>query len=172
MDPISAIVVAAGKALVSGGASTFLTAAGTGLSAYGAYASGKAQQAASEYNADLQKQQAMIAREDAAENIRRREQDQKRALARMRAQYGGQGLAEGGAVNDMLGYTAGKFELELADMFTAAERRATAYENSASLYRYEGRQQGTSGVIGGLSALAGGASDFALDWSKRKDLGI
>lgn len=156
MDPVTASV---------------LMVASTGLSAYGAYASGKAQQAAAEYNADLNRQQAEVAREDAAENAKRREKDQQRALSRMRAQYGAQGLSEQGVVGDVLGDVAGQFELELADMFTAADRRATAYENSAQLYDYEGGVAATSGLISGLSAIGQGGANLGFKLQDRNNQG-
>lgn len=166
-------LAATGKILSSAATSTFLQAAGTGLTAYGAYASGRAQQSAAEYNAAQQRQAAELARLDVAENARRREDDKRRAIARLKAQYGAQGLdPTSGAPLDMMGETASRFDLEIADMYAAADRRATAYENAASLSAFEGRTSRTAGLISTASALAGGFSDFSDRLIEKQDKGI
>ena len=165
---IPALTAIGGGSATAGGALA-AGVVGTGLSAYGSYASGQAQKASAEYNADMARQQAVTAREDAAESAKRRGQDQKRSIARMRAQYGAQGLAETGAPLDMLGYTAGKFELELADIFNQAQRKATAYENSASLYDFEGKAAGTAGGISAFGSLTRGVSDLGFKLADQKD---
>ena len=143
---------------MDGGLSFYLAIASAAASGYGTYAAGQAQEAAAEYNADLRRMQAEVARDDAHEAAKRVGKDHSRALGRMRAQYGAQGLQETGVVTDMLGDASGQFSLELADMFTAADRRAAALNNSANLFDFEGDIAGKSGAISGFSSLAGGLS--------------
>lgn len=142
---------------------TIASIAGTGLTAYGAYAQGQAQKKASEYNADLAQRQAGRIREDAQTNAARRREDHGRALARLRAQYGAQGLAMDGAPLDMYGHQAGKFELEIADMYAAAERRAAAMESNAALSSWEGQQQAKAGVTSAFSTALSGGAEIAGD---------
>lgn len=150
------------------GATQFLSAAGTGLTALGAYSQGQAAKGAAEFNAQQARQQSELAMENAQERSRRKREDHQRSLSRMRAQYSAQGLATTGVVTDMLEDTAGAFELEIADIFTNAQRVAGGLESSARLYDFEGDVAGKSGGIGAFSALTRGGAELGFQLKDKK----
>ena len=136
---------------------------GTGISVASQYAQSKAIRRQADYNQKMAQQQAERTRQDARENRRRMDEDNKRQLARLRSRYARLGLDESqGTPLDMFAETASKLELSIADHFTASERQAAALENRATLDAYDGRVRSRAAQIGGVTTALGGAADLAM----------
>lgn len=153
-----------------GGASLYLalaaTAVSTGVSIHSSNQRAKAQAAANEFNAETRRKQAKIAQEDAMENASRMRHNQAKELARIRAYYAGSGIEETGTALDMYGEQAGEFELEIADLYTNANRQAAGLENQARLDEFYGKQARTAGkfeMLGAAASGAGSATSFYLN---------
>jgi hypothetical protein len=134
-----------------------VAAAGT---AYSIYASGQAQQAAGEYNADVAEQQAQAARASAAVDEEAAREKARRIQAAARAAYGASGVSqEEGSPLLVLMDNAAQAELEAQRIRYAGELAATGYGNQATLARTQGAQAAQAGQIGaGISLLSSGAS--------------
>lgn len=129
-------------------------------SAYGIYASGQAQQAAGEYNAEVAEQQAVAARGSAAVDEEASRERSRRLQAAARAAYGASGVAqdEGSPLLVMMD-NAAQAELEAQRIRYGGELAATGYGNQATLARTQGRQAAEAGTVGaGISLLSSGAS--------------
>ena len=111
-----------------------------GLKAFGISQQANAEIQAHEYNARLRRQEAELKRKDASEQASRAERNQNRSLARIRAGFASSGLAETGSPLDIYGEQAGEFELQVADIYTGAEREAVQLENQARLDDFSVKQ--------------------------------
>ena len=75
---------------------------GTYMSIQGQRSAAKAAQQSAEWNSDQARKQAKFEEETAQENMRRKRENNKRAIARQRAMGARAGLTDAGAVGEML----------------------------------------------------------------------
>ncbi|HEY9146833.1 MAG TPA: hypothetical protein VIN36_09130 [Thiobacillus sp.] len=133
------------------------------MQAYGAYQSSKNEQAAYNYNATVNEQQAQdaLARGDEAVSEHQRKVDQLKGRQRAVMAANGLDLGEGSALNiltdtDLLGaYDAQVIRKN-------AEREAWGHRAQAGLNRYSADSQ--SPLLAGTSTLLGGSGTVASKW--------
>ena len=161
----SALAVAGNVALAVG---TVASVAGTALGAVGSYQQGKAQAAAYEYQAQVNRENAKIANENAAlerqaglEEARRQRIATLQTIGKQKVSLAANGVDVGyGTSLDIIEDSAMMGELDALMIETEAERRARNYEiqsnnflNDANLSSFAARNARTAGNIG---TFAGG----------------
>lgn len=133
---------------------------GTGISAYGQYQQGKAQEAMARYNAKLSEQQAEQEGVVSAENARRRREMNRRRIGQIRASLAGSGVSlTEGSYLDAIGQTTSELELATLDDINQSRRRQEAYLNEATMQRWQGSQASSAGNIAAASTLFGGIAN-------------
>lgn len=164
-----------------------LTAVSTGLSAYGAIQQGQAQSEAAAYQAQVARNNQIVAEQNAA--YARQAGAAQEAAQRMRtaALMGKQravAAANGFDVNsgsnlDITGSAAELGELDAQTIRNNAARTAAGYVQQgqnftaqAGLLDAQAANASTAGTIGAVSSLMGGASSFADKWSRYKAAGV
>lgn len=144
-------------------AAATLSAIGTGVSAYSSYQSGKAQQAAANYNAKLAENEALAAEQATRAETQRMRTQAKRTSASQRASYAKSGavISEGTPLITMA-EQAGEMELDILNTQRTGYNSAQASRNQAKLYKYTGKQAASAGTIGaGASLLTGSANTIS-----------
>lgn len=140
---------------------------GSGVTAYSAYTSGKAQAAA----ASAQAEQANANAEAALEEGRVAEAQQRRKVAQTLGTQRAALAANGAELGDMdssaqniLGDTAqwGDYDARLTRY--NSEMKAWSYKNQANAYSASASQYTTAGAIGAGASLLSGASSVANSW--------
>lgn len=148
--------------------------AGTGISAYGQYQSGKAEKNAAEYNAQIAEQNAEIATQKAKWATQIGEQDVSQSQLKTRAEIGGieanQGASgvriDSGSSQDVRQSAREMGMLDALTIRSNAARQAYGYmteeasdKAQAKLDRYAGKSAETAGKIKAATTLIGGAGD-------------
>ncbi len=149
-----------------------VTAVGAGISAYGQYQSGKAQQDMANYNAKLAENEAIATQQLAHAETERMNRDKLRLMSAQRAGYAKSGavMTEGTPLLLMAEQAA---EMEL-DMITNQRNRALqarALRSQATLDRYSGKVANYAGKVGAgttvLGAVGGVASAAGMAYSPK-----
>ena len=132
------------------------------VGALSAIQQGRAAQAAANYNATINEQNAQISRADAAIEATQVQRENALRLGAIRANQGASGGAAGeGSVLDVLGDVAAQGELERQFVLYQGEQRARGFTNTAQLDRYSGRQaRSASYMRAGTELLSGGAAAY------------
>ena len=140
-----------------GGLGNVLALGGTIVSTLGAIQSGKAQNAAAEYQAqqlDAQgKTERAVSQREAQEERRQKELAISRARVVGAASAGGQDLA-------LLGDIEEDGELRALSALWQGEEAAKGRKNQAAATRFEGKQAKKAGLIKGLGTLMDGGASF------------
>jgi len=146
------------------------TAVSTGVGIAGAIQEGQNASKQASFQAEVQRQQAMRERQQAAADASDAQRNSSALLARRRAMLGGAGV-EGGAGSPLLASEdfAGEAELQAQRIRSGGEARATRLEQSATLQGFAGRNAKTSGFIRGGSLLLSGAGK---SFGQAKDAGF
>ena len=132
-------------------------AIGTVVSVISALSQGSSASAAANYNAQVNAQNAVIARQQAEAQARQIERENYLRLGAIRANQGASGGAgDEGSVLDVLGDVAAQGELERQQALYQGELKARGYTNSATLDRYSASTASTSGYLKAGSELLGG----------------
>ena len=136
-------------------------AVGAVVAAYGTYETGQQQQAASEYNKKVARNQAQAARDAASiqeDAIRDRD---RRLLARQRAEVGASGYtAEGSPLSVMLD-SAQEAELEALRVRYGGASAAAGAQSDAQLQSFYGQNAARAGTIGAGGTLLTAAGQAA-----------
>lgn len=137
---------------------TATTVAGTALSSYGQYQSGKAQQDMANYNAKLAENEAIATEQLAHAETQRMTKDKQRLMATQRAGYAKSGsvITEGTPLLFMAEQAA---EMEL-DMITQQRNRAleaNMLRSQAKLDKYSGKVASYAGRLGAGATVLSGA---------------
>jgi hypothetical protein len=151
----------------------FIIAASAGVSAISAIQQGKAAEAAGEYNRVIGDQNAVLSRQEAADQARQADRETFLRLGAVRAAQGKAGGAAGeGSVLDVLGDVAAQSELERQDILYRGELKARGFQNTARLDALSGANAATTGTMrAGAELLGGGAKAYdAFDRTKRPQL--
>ena len=145
------------------------TAVSTGVSMYGQYQAGKAQEQAAKWNADQQRKQASYEEGIAQRNMRRERENNRRELARRRASAARGGLAETGAVSDELIEASERHQTELDDIWERASTQSQVLKRKAAMSIWEGKQARAASQynmistgIGGVGSALTTAKDFGM----------
>lgn len=154
---------------------------GGGVSAYGAYQQGQAQAGAARYNADLEKQNATVSRENAAIAGQAGSEQGYQVGAKTRATVGNikaNQAASGVDVNsgsalDVRSSAAELGELDALTVRSNATREAYGYAQQArshdaqsNLDLFEADNAETAGAIGAASTFLGSAGSAATNFAK------
>lgn len=138
----------------------FITGAAAVVGALSSIQQGRAARAAADYNAQIEMQNAGIARADAAAMAIQQDRENYLRLGSIRAAQGkAGGSASDGSFLDVLGDQAAQGELEKQQILYQGEQRARGYTNSATLDTFSGRNAERAGYLrAGTELLAGGAN--------------
>jgi len=165
VDPVTLGIISVG-----------LAAAGTVVTAVGQVQAGKAARKQSEFNAQVSRNNAILAERQASDSLRRgrlSERQKRLQLAKLSGSQRAAFAANNVAINqgsplDVLEFGAEQGELEALSIRSAAERQAVGFraragnlEAEASLFEAAGRQQETAGFFAAASTILSGASKTA-----------
>lgn len=140
---------------------TIVTVASTVFGVVSAISQGNAAKKAADYNAQINTQNAAIARQNASDKAKQVDRDNYLRLGAIRANTGKNG-GEGdtGSVLDVLGDVAAQGELDKQYTIYQGELQARGYTNTATLDSYQGENAQTSGYLKAGSELLGGGYDY------------
>lgn len=160
-------------------ASLVLTAIGTGISAYGAYQQGQAQEAQYKYQSAVASNNRIIAEQNAKDALARGkvEADTHRRkvsqfIGSQRAGFGGSGVVvDSGSPLDIVADSVALGELDTQTILSNAEREARAYRVQGSNFGAEAGLLDSSagsarraGTINTGTTILGGGGSFADKW--------
>lgn len=137
------------------------TVAGTTMSIIGQKNASKAQEYASEYNADQARKQAAYDEGIARENMRRQRANNQRELARRRANNARGGLAETGAVTAALVETDKRLQVRVDDIWDRAAQNSSTLEARANMSLWEGKTSAGAAKTAMWGTAVGGAARTA-----------
>ena len=147
-------IVAASVAIAS-------SAGGAYMSIQGQRAAAKGAQMSADWNADQARKQAKFEEETAQENMRRKRENNRRAIARERAKSARGGLQETGAVAGMLTDKAERLQQDVDDIWNSASTRSEQLRGQAQMSLWEGEQAQTASKYAIYGTLAKGAGQMA-----------
>lgn len=147
-------------------ASTAVSAAGAGISMYGQYQQGKAQQEAAEYDAQMKEIQAESLNEKLRDDVRRKNDATRQTIERGKAKAAGSGINI--ASDNVLDWEGDVFETSAKD--EAAMRHNTrlnewGLKSGAELDRARGKNARRSANIGMITTAFGTGASVAGDWA-------
>lgn len=142
----------------------YITAGAAVVSGVSAYRQGQAAESAANYNAQVQTQNAELARRDARLRATQVERENYLRLGAIRAAHGASGGVAGeGSVLDVLGDAAAQGELERQETLFQGEAQARGYTNTGQLDIVQGRNAARTGSYrAGAELLGGAASAYSL----------
>lgn len=162
---------------------TALMAGGTLFGAYGQYQQGRAEQAAANYQADIEDRNAKLAMRQAEDATARGAQEElnlRRQTEKLKgsqiASIGASGGDLSGSAIDLLTDTAYQSELDAANIRYNSQRERWGYEvqasnhrSQANIYRASAANAKKAGTIGALGTVFTGASKVAESIYKKKN---
>lgn len=150
------------EAIVSFLSSPWVSLASGAISAVGALSSGRQQQQASEYNAEIARRNAVAARQQAAANAEAQQRKARMQIGSMRAAYGASGVGLEGSPLDILESSAMMAELDRQNILYGGELSAIGYESNAGLELMRGENAVTGSYFGAASSLLSGAAEYGV----------
>jgi hypothetical protein len=138
-----------------------LAAAGSGMQAAGAIQEGNAQYAASQYNIEVNNQNAQEARQQAAEEERRARVMSRKQIGQSRASIGASGIQLEGSPLDVLEESAATAELDALTIRHSGEVKALGFDRDSKLEAFKGKQARQAGYMKAASALISGGTKTA-----------
>lgn len=105
-------------------------------------------------HANSLEQRALAERQTANENARRKREENRRILSRMRARIAKSGVAAAGTPIELLADAGGNLELEALQIGHAAEGRVRALHDAAAQSRAAGQRIGAEAALSRYSAAA------------------
>lgn len=129
------------------------------VGAVGAIRQGNATAKAAKTNALFQQRNAVIARQQAAEDADRSRRAARRRLGALRAGFGASGVSLEGSPLDVLEDQAMESELDALTIQYQGELSAIGLESEAALSRERARASKTAGYLKAGSSLLTGAAD-------------
>lgn len=157
------------------------TALSAGIGAIGAISSASAQKSQAEYQAQVARNNALIAEQNARASVEAGEAraqaesfKTRAAGASMEAGQASSGIAlESGSLEDVRRSNAAIGRLNVENVMQQARLQAYGYNTQATnyaaqsgLYQMQGRQAMTAGYLGAAGSLLSGASSFSDKWSR------
>ena len=131
------------------------------MSIQGQKAAAKGAQMSAEWNADQARKHAKFEEETAQENMRRKRENNRRAIARDRAKSARGGLQETGAVAGMLTDKAERLQKDVDDIWNSASTRSEQLRGQAQMSLWEGEQAQKASKYAIYGTLAKGAGQMA-----------
>ena len=142
-------------------AAAVATVAGTVMSIQGQRQAAKAAEQSAEWNADQQRKQAAYEETVAQKNMRRERENNKRELARRRANAARGGLMETGAVSDELIEASERHQVEIDDIWEKASTQANTRRAQANMSIWEGQTTAAAAKTAMWGTALGGAGKMA-----------
>ena len=137
-------------------------AVATAVTAYGQYQAGKAQEAAYEYNAKVQEQNAKVAQDKAAYEAERQAQRIRRLNATQRAAYAASGVQLSGTALDLMEDSTTQGEMDRLAILYGGDVEAANMRSEATLSRFQGKSAAAAGTSAAFGTLLGGASRIGM----------
>ena len=137
---------------------------GSAFSAVGSIQQGNAAQAAAEYNAQLARQNSVLARQAAAEDERRHRVQSRKQLGAIRTGYGASGVTVEGSPSDILDESAIIAELDALTIRAKGAQAAGAFESSARVQTQLGKTAKKQSYFGAASSLLKGGANVYANW--------
>jgi hypothetical protein len=137
-------------------------AVATAVTAYGQYQAGKAQEAAYEYNAKVQEQNAKVAQDKAAYEADKQAQRVRRLNATQRAAYAASGINLSGSALDLMEDSTTQGEMDRLAILYGGNVEAANARNEATLARFQGKSAAAAGQSAAFGTLLGGASSVGM----------
>jgi len=134
---------------------------GTGVQAYSSMKQGQAAEQAANYNANVARQNAIAAKNQAVEDERSFRVQTRQALGDIRSGYAASGVTLEGSPEDVLYQSASNAELDALKIRHGGELKAMGYENSAALSIMEGANARESGYLSAAGMLLQGSANAA-----------
>lgn len=131
--------------------------AGAVISAIGSIQQGQAAKNAAEYNAEVVKNNAQIARQQGDAQVEQIRRQSVLGLGDMRASFAASGVSMEGSPLDIVADSAYQYELDKQNARWNSEVRATGYDNEGRLSRARGDAAMTGAYFKAGSALLGAA---------------
>lgn len=133
---------------------------GTGVSAYGAIKQGQDARAAADFNADIQRKQAIQAENVGADQAARKIQEGRKLASTQTVMAAAGGLDTGsGTTANIINETAKYSELDALRITNNAARQAWGLQTQANLEEQQGKNAQTAGFINAGASILGGASN-------------
>lgn len=139
-------------------------------SAYGTYSTGQAQKNAAKYNAEVNKNNAEIAAQQAAHDAQAIRDKNKKVLAAQRAAYSASGIDNSGTPRDVAADSAAQGEMDALTAIYTGKLNSNASLARAQINRMEGKSASTAGTIGAAGSLLGGVSQAGYYASKNPSM--
>jgi hypothetical protein len=146
----------------------YIMAGSAAISAIGAIRQGQAAKAAADYNATINQQNALIARQDASQQAAQADRENRLRLGTIRANAGASGGTGAGSVFDVLGDAAAQGELEKQNILYQGELKARGYTNTSNLDTMSGGVAQQAGYMKAGSDLLSGTADAYTAQQKLK----
>lgn len=144
-------------------AALVLAGVGTAVSAIGAVRQGQAASAAADYNAQVARQNAVVASQQAAQQAALQQRQARQRIGAARAAYGAAGVRVEGSPLDVLESSAANAELDRQTILYRGQLRALGYNDTAALNEAQGANAEQQGYLrAGSALLLGGAQTFAM----------
>ena len=137
-------------------------AAGTAMSAFGAFQQGQAQAAAAEYNARLADVSARAARADAAVESNRLARQGSRVAGAQRVAVAASGLQLRGTPLDVMANTRAETQTDVLTALYGGQRRAIGFENQAAVERATASSARRAGFLNAGQSLLTGAANIGF----------
>ena len=144
---------------------TALKVVGGVVSAISSMRQAAAQKDAAEFNAAVNRNNAIAARQQAEADAKEQERDKRLRAGANRASLGGSGVSIEGSPLDVLGDIAAEEELDRLKIVHNGELRATGFENNAQLDTMRAKSQ--SGIGGAASSILGVAGSLGGGGSRQ-----
>jgi hypothetical protein len=138
----------------------YIAAVGTAVSVVGAVAQGQAAKNASEYNARLAEQDAVLARKKSEEEERRYRLQSQKQMGAMRAAYARAGVTMEGSPMDVLAESAYTAELDVLTIRAGGRAQSASLESQARIARLQGRSKLAGSYASAATELLGGATNY------------
>jgi len=146
-----------------------IAAVGVGVSAYGQYQSGQAQEKAYKFNAAIAEQDATAERKKALYEESQARFRLKQLMGTQRTLYAKAGVdLSSGSPLMVLADTAARGEEDIQMIRYGGDVAVAQQRNRASLARFYGSQAGKAGTIGAFGSAASGFSDVYMSGKKAK----
>lgn len=147
---------------------TILTIAATAVQIGGTLASGAAERARSDFEANQREQQADEARAVSARAALEKRREQKLLQSQQLARAAAVGGASDPSVIDIFADTAERGELAFQSEIYRGETQARGLETAAAVSRFEGEQARTATLIGVGTDILSGATSLYKNFGRRR----
>ncbi len=142
----------------------------SGVSAYGMSQQGKSQERVAKYNAKIQENSAITARQEAEASARQIRDRANRIRGAQVAGASKSGITISGSVNDVMYDSALNSELDALTMIYKGERSAEGLTTQARITRYEGSESSRLATFGAGATLLTGAAQGVGYWSQSSNM--